>query len=82
MVIYVELGGCDRVFRYESGAGGLMGLAAGQATPGSGGWSIEKLTHSRSAPAEARSIRPHGGTRGYLDWGGVTPWHAVDHEAL
>ena len=32
--IYVELGGCDRVFRYESGAGGLMGLSTGQATPG------------------------------------------------
>ena len=44
-VIYVELGGCDRVVRYESGAGGLMGLSAGQATPGAVA-TIEALTHS------------------------------------
>jgi len=42
-VIYVELGGCDRVFRYESGAGGLMGLSTGQATPGAVA-TIESLT--------------------------------------
>ena len=44
-VIYVELGGCDRVVRYESGAGGLMGLSAGQATPAAVA-AIESLTHS------------------------------------
>jgi hypothetical protein len=44
-VIYVELGGCDRVVRYESGAGGLMGLSAGQATPAAVA-TIESLTHS------------------------------------
>ena len=43
-LIYVELGGCDRVFRYESGAGGgLMGLSTGQATPGAVA-AIESLT--------------------------------------
>jgi hypothetical protein len=44
-LIYVELGGCDRVFRYESGAGGLMGLSTGQATPAAVA-TIESLTHS------------------------------------
>ena len=42
-LIYVELGGCDRVFRYESGAGGLIGLSTGQATPGAVA-AIESLT--------------------------------------
>jgi hypothetical protein len=42
-LIYVELGGCDRVLRYESGAGGLMGLSTGQATPGAVA-AIESLT--------------------------------------
>jgi hypothetical protein len=32
-LIYVELGGCDRVLRYESASGGLMDLSTGQATP-------------------------------------------------
>jgi hypothetical protein len=32
--IYVELGGCHRVLRYESHAGGLTGISTGQATPG------------------------------------------------
>jgi hypothetical protein len=32
--IYVELGGCHRVLRYESQAGGLTGISTGQATPG------------------------------------------------
>ena len=32
--IYVELGGCHRVLRYESQAGRLTGMATGQATPG------------------------------------------------
>jgi hypothetical protein len=41
--IYVELGGCDRVLRYESGAGGPMGLSKGQATPGAVA-TIESLT--------------------------------------
>lgn len=31
-VVYVELGGCDRVYRYASGTG-MMGMSAGQATP-------------------------------------------------
>ena len=44
-LMYVELGGCDRVFRYESGAGGLMGLSTGQATPVAVA-AIESLTHS------------------------------------
>ena len=42
-LIYVELGGCYRVFRYESGAGGLMGLSTGHATPGAVA-TIESLT--------------------------------------
>ncbi len=29
--VYVELGGCDRVFRYQTGSGGLMGISTGQA---------------------------------------------------
>jgi hypothetical protein len=44
-MMYVELGGCDRVVRYESGAGGLMGLSVGQATPAAVA-TIESLTHS------------------------------------
>jgi hypothetical protein len=32
-VVYVELGGCNRVLRYETGSGGLMGISTGQATP-------------------------------------------------
>lgn len=31
-LVYVELGGCDRVFRYQSGASGPMGLSRGQAS--------------------------------------------------
>ncbi|WP_300609556.1 hypothetical protein [Trebonia sp.] len=31
--IYVELGGCDRVYRYASGTSGLLGVSTGQATP-------------------------------------------------
>jgi len=31
-LIYVELGGCYRVLRYETEAGGLMGMSTGQAT--------------------------------------------------
>jgi hypothetical protein len=45
-LIYVELGGCDRVFRYESGAGGLMGLSIGQATPGAVA-TIESVTRPK-----------------------------------
>jgi hypothetical protein len=44
--IYVELGGCYRVLRYESEGGGLMGLSIGQATPGAVE-TIESLTHSK-----------------------------------
>jgi hypothetical protein len=33
-VVYVELGGCDRVYRPETLSGGLMGISTGQATPG------------------------------------------------
>jgi hypothetical protein len=32
--IYVELGGCHRVLRSQSQAGGLTGMSTGQATPG------------------------------------------------
>ena len=32
-VVYVELGGCNRVLQYETGSGGLMGISTGQATP-------------------------------------------------
>ena len=32
-VVYVELGGCNRVLRYETGSGGLMGTSTGQASP-------------------------------------------------
>jgi hypothetical protein len=45
-LIYVELGGCHRVFRYESRAGGLMGLSIGQATPGAVA-TIESVTHPK-----------------------------------
>ena len=42
-LVYVELGGCDRVLRYEPVAGGLTSLATGQATPGAVA-AIESLT--------------------------------------
>jgi hypothetical protein len=42
-LIYVELGGCDRVLRYESAPGGLTYLSTGQATPGAVA-AIESLT--------------------------------------
>jgi hypothetical protein len=45
-LIYVELGGCHRVLRYESGTGGLMGLSIGQATPGAVA-TIKSLTGSK-----------------------------------
>lgn len=44
--IYVELGGCYRVLRYESEGGGLMGLSVGQATPGAVE-TIESLLHPK-----------------------------------
>jgi hypothetical protein len=44
--VYVELGGCHRVIRYESQAGGLTGMAAGQATPGAVA-TIESVTASQ-----------------------------------
>ena len=81
-VIYVELGGCDRVFRYESGAGGLMGLSAGEATPGAVA-TIESLARSLIRPAIVRSMRFMAVRAVIFDWGGtLTPWHTVDHEAL
>lgn len=46
--VYVELGGCDRVSRYESLSGGLMGMATGQATPDAVAI-IESVTHPRPA---------------------------------
>jgi hypothetical protein len=42
-LVYVELGGCDRVLRYEPVAGGMTTLATGQATPGAVA-AIESLT--------------------------------------
>jgi hypothetical protein len=45
-VVYVELGGCNRVLRYESKAGGLMGLSIGQATPEAVA-TIESVTHPK-----------------------------------
>ncbi len=44
-LIYVELGGCHRVLRNDSQAGGLMGMTMGQATPGAVA-AIESLTRS------------------------------------
>jgi hypothetical protein len=43
-VMYVELGGCDRVYRPQSVSGGLMGMATGQATPNAVAI-IESVTH-------------------------------------
>jgi hypothetical protein len=55
-VVYVELGGCDRVYRYESLSGGLMGMATGQASANAVSI-IESVTHPRpaivSSPAAA-----------------------------
>jgi hypothetical protein len=45
-VVYVELGGCDRVYRYESQSGGLMGMTTGQASA-SAVAIIEFVTHPR-----------------------------------
>ena len=42
-LIYVELGGCDRVLRYETAPGGLTDLSTGQATTGAVA-AIESLT--------------------------------------
>ncbi len=47
--VYVELGGCDRVYRYESTSGGLMGIAMGQATPEAVAI-IESATHPTPDP--------------------------------
>jgi hypothetical protein len=46
-VLYVELGGCDRVYRPESVSGGLMGISTGQATPDAVSI-IESATHART----------------------------------
>jgi len=57
-VVYVELGGCDRVVRYQTGSGGLMGISAGQATPGAVAM-IESLTHS-TEPIATLPLTPYG----------------------
>jgi hypothetical protein len=46
-VVYVELGGCDRVYRPESVSGGLMGVSTGQATPDTVSI-IESVTHAKT----------------------------------
>ncbi len=46
-VVYVELGGCDRVYRPESVSGGLMGISTGQATPDTVSI-IESVTHAKT----------------------------------
>lgn len=43
-LVYVELGGCDRVFRYQTGSGGATGISAGQATAHAVAI-IEQVTH-------------------------------------
>lgn len=43
-MVYVELGGCDRVFRYQTGSSGSAGLSAGQATAHAVAI-IEQVTH-------------------------------------
>jgi hypothetical protein len=43
-MVYVELGGCDRVFRYQTGSSGTAGLSAGQATSRAVAI-IEQVTH-------------------------------------
>lgn len=43
-LVYVELGGCDRVFRYQTGSGGLMGMSTGQATTAAVAI-IQQVTH-------------------------------------
>jgi hypothetical protein len=48
-VVYVELGGCDRVYRYESTSGGLTGITMGQATAEAVAI-IESATQPSSAP--------------------------------
>jgi hypothetical protein len=45
-VVYVELGGCDRVYQPETLAGGLMGISTGQATPNAVAI-IESVTHAK-----------------------------------
>lgn len=47
--VYVELGGCDRVYRYESTSGGLMNISMGQATPQAEAI-IESATRASPAP--------------------------------
>jgi hypothetical protein len=45
-VVYVELGGCDRVYQPESVSGGLMGVSTRQATPDAVAI-IESVTHAK-----------------------------------
>ena len=49
-VVYVELGGCERVYRPETLSGGLMGISIGQATPGAEA-TIEAVTSIAGTPA-------------------------------
>jgi hypothetical protein len=55
-VVYVELGGCDRVYRPESVSGGLMGMAMGQATPNAVAI-IESATHPKPAYIPTPAVR-------------------------
>ena len=55
-VVYVELGGCDRVYRPQSVSGGLMGMATGQATPDAVAI-IESATHPKPAYIPTPAVR-------------------------
>jgi hypothetical protein len=55
-VVYVELGGCDRVYRPESLSGGLMGMAMGQATTNAVAI-IESATHPKPRYAPTPVVR-------------------------
>lgn len=48
-VVYVELGGCDRVYRPESLSGGVLGMSMGQATPAAEA-TIEAVTSTAAPP--------------------------------
>jgi hypothetical protein len=48
-VVYVELGGCDRVYRYQTQSGGLTGIATGQASANAVAI-IESVTHPKPSP--------------------------------
>jgi hypothetical protein len=52
---YVELGGCDRVYRYQSTSGGLMGMTMGQATPEAVAI-IESVTYHKPVPVDGAPV--------------------------